>query len=257
MTHSTFRLLAGSTIYNGSMLSDSVLNHSEETDSTTEAIYRSVHRNNTTYDNAAEVTDRIMAMCRDVKARSHNGAPPQLTGRTSHKGTPTQLTETTSHNGAPPQLTGRTSHNGAPPQLTETTSHNGMPPQLTGRTSQNGAPPQLTETTSQNNRETAGGLVSQRNKADLQTSHKAVAIQLSDTSTHKHNTVNIMNDVTTQSIRKIKGTSKRETLKYDTVEILPGNIDADYDYAVDVESETGIASMLAWKFQNENTQTTT
>ena len=157
--------------------------------------------------------------------------PPQLTGRTLQ-------------NGMPSQLTGRTLQNGAPPQLTETTSHNGMPPQLTGRTSQN-------------NRETSGGLVSQRNKADLQTSHKAVAIQLSDTSTHKHNTVNIMNDVTTQSIRKIKGTSKRETLKYDTVEILPGNIDADYDYAVDVESETGIASMLAWKFQNENTQTTT
>ena len=206
MTHSSFRLLAGSTIYNGSMLSDSVLNNSEETDSTTEAIYRSVHRNNTTYDNAAEVTDRIMAMCRDVKARSHNGAPPQLT---------------------------------------ETTSHN--------RT-----PPQLTDTTSQISRETPDGLMSQRNEAHLHRTHNAVAIQLSDTSTHKHNTINIMNDVTTQLIRRMKKTAKTtEALKYDTVEILPGNIDSDYDYAVDVESETGMDIMLSGTFQNENKHTIT
>ena len=229
---SKFRLLAGSTIYNESMLSENVLNNSEETESAMDAIYRSVHRNNTANDNEAEVTDRIMAMCRNVKATSHNGTPPQLTATTSHNGTPTQLTETKSHNGAPPQLT-------------ETTSHN--------RT-----PPQLTDTTSQISRETPDGLMSQRNEAHLHRTHNAVAIQLSDTSTHKHNTINIMNDVTTQLIRRMKKTAKTtEALKYDTVEILPGNIDSDYDYAVDVESETGMDIMLSGTFQNENKHTIT
>ena len=216
---SKFRLLAGSTIYNESMLSENVLNNSEETESAMDAIYRSVHRNNTANDNEAEVTDRIMAMCRNVKATSHNGTPPQLTATTSHNGTRTQLTETTSHNRTPPQLT---------------------------------------DTTSQISRETPDGLMSQRNEADLHRTHNAVAIQLSDTSTHKHNTINIMNDVTTQLIRRMKKTAKTtEALKYDTVEILPGNIDSDYDYAVDVESETGMDIMLSGTFQNENKHTIT